>query len=242
MRAFIVLCLVAVACADKLGYNYRPVSHSSLGLSFNPGSIGGGLTTSYGVPTTAGLSSSSGVNGGLNGPVSYGGPVNNVQYEKEFYTFTAPEDAFDDPQAVQKIVGSLKKNIRVIFIKNPENKAYENAVLALAKQAAEQRTAIYVLNKQHDIAALAQKFNAINNNHNSKPEVHFVKYRTPEDAANAQKAIQSQYDSLGGTSQNYNGGVAPVLNFASRAPLQVGGVQVPNSEYLPSSVFNRSRK
>ncbi|SPP81074.1 Hypothetical predicted protein [Drosophila guanche] len=44
MRAFIVLCLVAVACADKLGYNYQPVGHSNSGLSFAPGSgsIGGG--------------------------------------------------------------------------------------------------------------------------------------------------------------------------------------------------------
>ncbi|KAI8119578.1 hypothetical protein CVS40_9039 [Lucilia cuprina] len=182
------------------------------------------------------------VGDGLAGPVSYNAPVSNGGYHTEFYTFTAPEGAFDDPEAAQKIAGSLKKNIRVIFIKNPENKAYENAVLALAKQAAEQRTAIYVLNKQHDISALAEKFNAINNNQNARPEVHFVKYRTPEDAANAQRAIQSQYDSLGGTTQNYNGGVAPVLNFASQAPIiSHGSVQSPNSVYLPSSVFRRFR-
>lgn len=234
MRAFIVLCLVAVACADKLGYNYRPVSHSSSGLSFTPGATGGGLTTSYGVPTS--------VSGGFDAPVSYSGPSNYAQYEKEFYTFSAPEGAFDDVQGLQKALGSLKKNLRVIFIKNPENKGYENAVLALAKQAAQQKTAIYVLNKQHDIAALAQKFNALNNNNNRKPEVHFVKYRTAEDAINAQKAIQGQYDSLGGTSQNYNGGVAPVLNFASRAPVKIGAAQAPNSEYLPSSILKRFRK
>ncbi|KNC34791.1 hypothetical protein FF38_01919 [Lucilia cuprina] len=238
MRAFIVLCLVAVACADKLGYNYRPVEHSNSGLSFTPGSVGG--SSSYGAPHTSGFSS--GVGDGLAGPVSYNAPVSNGGYHTEFYTFTAPEGAFDDPEAAQKIAGSLKKNIRVIFIKNPENKAYENAVLALAKQAAEQRTAIYVLNKQHDISALAEKFNAINNNQNARPEVHFVKYRTPEDAANAQRAIQSQYDSLGGTTQNYNGGVAPVLNFASQAPIiSHGSVQSPNSVYLPSSVFRRFR-
>ncbi|XP_065355245.1 uncharacterized protein LOC135949577 [Calliphora vicina] len=240
MRSFIVLCLVGVACADKLGYNYRPVEHSHSGLSFAPGSVGGGFSSSYGGPSSSGFSS--GVGGGLAGPVSYNAPASSGGYETEYYTFTAPEGAFDDPEAAQRIAASLKKKVRVVFIKNPENKGYENAVLALAKQAAEQKTAIYVLNKQHDISGLADKFNAIRNNQNSRPEVHFVKYRTPEDAANAQRAIQGQYDSLGGSSQNHNGGVAPVLNFASQAPHQShGSIQSPNGVYLPSSVFRRFR-
>ncbi|KAM7364307.1 uncharacterized protein ACRADG_000850 [Cochliomyia hominivorax] len=218
MRFFILLCLVAAAFADKLGYNYRPVEHSSSGSSFTPDS-----------------------GAGLAGPVSYNGPAGNTEYHKEFYIFSAPEGAFDDSDAAQKIAGALKKNLRVIFIKNPENKGYENAVLALAKQLAQQKTAIYVLNKQPDIAALADKFNALNSNKNSKPEVHFVKYRTPEDAANAQKAIQNQYDSLGGSSQNHIGDVAPVLNFASQAPIRQGPIQSPSSAYLPSSVLRRFR-
>lgn len=210
MRAFIVLCLVAAACAQ---YNY------------GSGVSGGGS------------SGSSGISGGGS---NYGG------WNKEFYSFTAPEGAFDDPNAAQKLASAVKKNLRVIFIKNPENKAYEDAVLNLAKQAAQQRTAIYVLNKQHDLGDLANKFDAINKNDNNKPEVHFVKYRTPEDAANAQRAIQSQYDSLGGKSQNFNGGVAPVLNFASQGATHghqgpsFGG-QAPDSVYLPSSVFRKFR-
>lgn len=240
MHAVFVLCCFAVANADKLGYKYRPVGHSSSGLSFAPTSAGSEISSSYGAPSRSGFSSN--VGGGLSGPASYYVPSSSGGYETEFFTFSAPEDAFDDPEAAQKIASSLKKNIRVIFIKNPENTAYENAVLALAKQAAEQKTAIYVLNKQHDLSLLAEKFNAIGNNRNSRPEVHFVKYRTPEDAANAQRSIQSQYNSLGGSSQNYNGAVAPVLNFASQAPLlSHGSVHVPNSVYLPSSVFRRFR-
>ena len=225
MRAFIVLCLISLACADKLGYNYRPVDHSSAGLSFTPGG-----------------------SSGLAGPTSYSAPAAPAEYTKEFYTFSAPEGAFDDPNAAQQLASALKKNLRVIFIKNPENKGLENAALALAKQAAEQKTAIYVLNKQADIGDLANKFNAIRNNKNSKPEVHFVKYRTPEDAANAQKAIQSQYDSLGGSSQNHNGGVAPVINFASQparaaAPQHAAAApQVPASNYLPSAVLRFLRR
>jgi len=46
--------------------------------------------------------------------------------------------------------------------------------------------------------------------------VHFVKYRTPEDALNAQRTIQQEYERLGGSSTSHNGGVAPVLDFATK--------------------------
>ncbi|XP_075160787.1 uncharacterized protein LOC142233665 [Haematobia irritans] len=224
MRAFILLCFVATACAQ---YNY------------GSGVSGGG---------SSGSSGSSGVSGGhSSGGRSSGGGG----YNTEFYTFVAPEGAFDDPHAAEQFAASIKKNVRVIFIKNPENKGLEDAVLNLAKNAASQKTAIYVLNKQHDLGELASKFNAIRNDANAKPEVHFVKYRTPEDAANAQRAIQGQYDSLGGKSQNFNGGVAPVLNFASQAQRQSHqggssqgasfGGQSPQPVYLPSSVFRKFR-
>ncbi|XP_030370880.1 uncharacterized protein LOC115621386 isoform X2 [Scaptodrosophila lebanonensis] len=215
MRAFIVLCLVAVACADKLGYNY----------GLGAGSIGG---------------LGAGSIGGLDAPVSYNpAPVSDLN--KEFYTFSANEDDFDEPQALEKVSSSLNRGLRVVFIKGPENRGLENAALALAKQAAEQQTAIYVLNKQADIGDLANKLNAIRNNNNNRPEVHFVKYRTPEDAANAQRAIQSQYDSLGGSSQQINGGVANALNFASQSAIRQPNARVPENSYLPSSILRRLR-
>ncbi|XP_037828726.1 uncharacterized protein LOC119616451 [Lucilia sericata] len=223
MRAFIVMCLVAVACADKLGYNYQPVGHSDSGLSFQPGAgVGGGF-------------------GGLDAGASYDAPSYSApaEFDKEFFSFSAPEGEFDDPNAAQRIAGSVKQGLRVVFIKGPENKGLEDAALALAKQAANQKTDIYVLNKQADIGDLANRLNALNKNNNNKPEVHFVKYRTPEDAANAQKAIQSQYDSLGGPSQSHNGGIAPVLNFASQAPVRAPTAHAPGNAYLPSSVFRR---
>ncbi|XP_037954673.1 putative mediator of RNA polymerase II transcription subunit 17 isoform X2 [Teleopsis dalmanni] len=267
MRAFIVLGLIAVACADKLGYNYRPVGHSDSGLSFQPGSggsiggggslgggsLGGGLLGggslgggSLGGGSLGGGSLGGGslggngvssLGGGIGGPTSYNAPAPSAEWEKEFYSFSAPENEFNDDNAAQRIASSLKKNLRVIFIKSPENKGLENAALNLAKQAADQQTAIYVLHKQADVGDLANKLNAIRNNNNQRPEVHFVKYRTPEDAANAQHAIQSQYDSLGGTSQAHNGGVAPVLNFASQAPVSHSNPQSPGNAYLPSSIF-----
>ncbi|XP_030370817.1 keratin, type I cytoskeletal 10-like [Scaptodrosophila lebanonensis] len=301
MRAFIVLCLVAVASADKLGYNYQPVGHSDSGLSFSPGSgslgggsigggsigslgggsigggsigsigggsIGGGSIGSLGggsigggslgggslgggslgggslgggsIGGGLGLGNLGGLSGGsLDSPVNYNAPAPAAELEKEFFTYSANEQDFDEPQALEKVSGSLNKGLRVIFIKGPENRGLENAALALAKQAAQQETAIYVLNKQADIGDLANKLNAIRSNNNNKPEVHFVKYRTPEDAANAQRAIQSQYDQLGGSSRAADGGVAPVLNFASQGPARPVNAKAPGNAYLPTSIFRR---
>ncbi|XP_061399183.1 uncharacterized protein LOC133334884 [Musca vetustissima] len=265
MRAFIVLCLVAVACADKLGYNYHPVGHSSSGLSFTPGSgasysgnsgasFGSGSGSSFG-SGSFGSGSSIGSTFGSSGSsfgsgASYGAASNNVgsyaapaaTLEKEFYTFSANDADFNEPAASNNFNAIIKKNLRVIFIKGPENNHLEDAVLGLAKQAAEQKTAIYVLNKQTDLSGLAEKINTVSTNVNHKPEVHFVKYRTPEDAANAQRAIQSQYDSLGGTSQSFNGGVAPALNFASQSTrIAPGAFAAPSATYLPPSVLRRLR-
>ncbi|XP_061394670.1 uncharacterized protein LOC133330222 [Musca vetustissima] len=155
----------------------------------------------------------------------------------EFYTFSAPEDEFNDASELQRALGNAKPKLRVVFIKTPENKALENAALALAKQAAQQKTAIYVLNKQTDVGELANKFNAIQKGAAPKPEVHFVKYRTAEDAVHAQHTIQSQYDSLGGQSRNINGGLATVLNFASQSMEVVAHVNSPKNAYLPSMVL-----
>ncbi|XP_073818203.1 uncharacterized protein [Musca autumnalis] len=236
MRAFIVLCLVAVACADKLGYNYQPVAHSDSGLSFTPGvggvgvggvGVGGVAVGSGGVSHDAATTYSA--------PFS-AGPV--AEYEKEFFSFSAPEGEFDDGNAAQRAAESVKKGLRVVFIKGPESNGLEDAALALAKQAGQQQTAIYVLNKQADLGELANKLNNLSNNNSQKPEVHFVKYRTAEDAANAQRAIQGQYDALGGNSHSVNGGVAPVINFASApAAVRSAETQTPQNTYLPSSVF-----
>ncbi|EDV53531.1 uncharacterized protein LOC6555435 [Drosophila erecta] len=227
MRFLIAFCLIGAACAQ---YNYG-AGFTGAASDNVPSYSGSGIGDSY-----AGAASS---------------PDYSVSSElnKEYYTFEADESQFEDPLAAQKIAGSVSKGLRVVFIKGPENRGLENAALALAKQAAEQRTAIYVLNKQTDIGDLAQKFNAARQNSNQRPEVHFVKYRTPEDAANAQRAIQSQYDNLGGSSQSINGGVANAINFASAAP-QAPARGGPNysapaaatsTSYLPANILRRLR-
>lgn len=67
------------------------------------------------------------------------------------------------------------------------------ALNALTKQSSEDKTAIYVLNKQTDSNELASKLSALQAHHKHKPQVHFVKYRTDAEAAHAQQHIQEQY-------------------------------------------------
>ncbi|KAH8359320.1 hypothetical protein KR093_005741, partial [Drosophila rubida] len=233
--------LIAVVCADKLGYNYQPVDHSSSGLSFTPGNIGynQGLDQSgYVSPADNGaIGRDQGISAGPSSAAdqAYQAPV---ELTKEFFTYTADEGDFQAPANADQLSNGLRKALRVIFIKGPENSGIEDAALSLARQSAEQQTAIYVLTKQANVNDLANKLNTIRNNNNNKPEVHFVKYRTPEDAVNAQRAIQGQYDQLGGVSSHQEGGVAPVLNFASQAPVAAPApAQEPLNSYLPSSLL-----
>ncbi|EDV92630.1 uncharacterized protein LOC6563280 [Drosophila grimshawi] len=188
MREFIVLALLATANAGESGYNYG-AKHSGVSLT-------GGSSTDY-------------------APNSQSDYI-NTEFNKEFFTFTAPEADFEDSRSVDDLAASLKRNLRVLFIRAPENKGLENAALQLAKQSAEQQTAIYVLTKQGDLSSLANRLQNLNHMNAKKPEVHFVKYRTPEDAINAQRTIQQEYDRLGGSSTSHNPGIAPVLDFATK--------------------------
>nr|XP_014098098.2 uncharacterized protein LOC106623197 [Bactrocera oleae] len=224
MRVFIVLCLFAFACADNLGYNYRPVGHSDSDLSFGPRGSSGGLGGLGNSGATTQISP------------SYSAPA--AEFDKEFYTYSADEEDFNEPAGSEQLEASLRKNLRVVFVKGPENNGLENAAINLARHAAEQQTAIYVLQKQADLGDLANKLQSQHDFTNHKPEVQFVKYRTPEDAANAQRAIQSQYDQLGGNSQSHDGGVAPVHNFASEATREAPRIaSAPGATYLPSSII-----
>ncbi|KAH8310358.1 hypothetical protein KR044_000910 [Drosophila immigrans] len=240
-----LICLFAATCsADKLGYNYQPVAHADEGLSFVPGN---GL-----LPVEAAPVAQQHGEAQLSLPIET--PIQTQtqaaivpqaaplieEFQKEFYSYAAPEDQFDEGINNQQIADSLKKNLRIVFIRTPENRGFENAALQLAKQSAQQETAIYVLSKQADVANLAKQLNALKSSSSSKPEVHFVKYRTPQDAANAQLAIQNQYNQLPGVSRISNEGSAPVLNFATQSQAAPAGVTQSHlaggQDYLPPAL------
>ncbi|TDG51987.1 hypothetical protein AWZ03_001657 [Drosophila navojoa] len=265
LSVILCCCLVALTAADKLGYNYHPVAHSGSGLSFVPGGASSNVSPSYAAgPGPAADTGDAGSvqpslvepSGSLAEPSADAPDYSAAQPElqTEFFTYTANEEDFDDPAASEKVSNAVSKALRIVLVKGPENNGLERAALALAKQAAQQETAIYVLSNQADINDLANKLNAIRNNANNKPEVHFVKYRTPEDASNAQKAIRDQYDQLGGSSSHQDGGAAPALNFASGAPSPAPQIAdaaatepissyippvTPGSTYLPTNLLRR---
>ncbi|XP_014090616.2 uncharacterized protein [Bactrocera oleae] len=236
MRAFLILCsVISAAYAAGLGYNYESNNGPALAGGFVGGPVLGGQALAG--PSYAGqaLSGPSFVAQAIASP-SYSAPAPVPEVNKEFFSYTAPENEFNDIGYAGDIANSLKKNLRVIFVKGPQNSGLENAALQLlAKSAVEERTAIYVLNKQADIGDLANKLNSINHRSAYKPEVHFVKYRTPADAEHAKHAIQSQYDNLGGNTSSYNSGVAPVLDFATKpaAPAAHQPIGSVEGAYLP---------
>ncbi|KAH8250105.1 hypothetical protein KR026_005132, partial [Drosophila bipectinata] len=243
-----LICLFAASCsADKLGYNYQPVAHADEGLSFVPGA---GVQQVGEIPQLLQpvQSGEAVLSQPIEAPALVQAPIAPQpaplieEFQKEFFSYAAPEEQFDEGVNNQQIANSLKKNLRVVFIRTPENQGFERAALQLAKQSAQQETAIYVLTKQSDVTNLAKQLNALKTTSSNKPEVHFVKYRTPEDAANAQLAIQNQYNQLPGVSRISNEGRAPVLNFASpaavAAPVAVAAAPAPSSEYLPANVVS----
>ncbi|BFF92102.1 uncharacterized protein DMAD_10232 [Drosophila madeirensis] len=244
MRGFVLLSFVAVVAAGKLGYNYQ----ATAGDRRFAGLIDAEAT---GFSSTNGAQQQQQQQQQKQQQLQQDNqqqqiPAAAEEFSKEFFTYAAPEEDFTDHDATEQIATMLKRNLRVLFIKSPEHQGLTNAALQLAKQASEQRTAVYVLTKQADIGELAQRLQSEKQSQNNKPEVHFVKYRTPEEAVRAQQLIQQQFDALGGSSRSSDEGVAPVLDFSS-APNEQGqsqgvhqGEVAPQSKYLPSASL-RSR-
>ncbi|XP_017092712.2 uncharacterized protein TwdlQ [Drosophila bipectinata] len=235
MRGFLLFCLIVSVSAAKLGYNYQAAAGDRRFAGLIDSEATGFSATSSQQQQQQQQDARLQV------------PAAVDEFSKEFYTYTAPEEEFADREATEHIASMLKRNLRVLFIKSPEHQGLTNAALQLAKQASEQRTAIYVLSKQADIGQLAQRLQNENQAVSHKPEVHFVKYRTPEDAVRAQQLIQQQFDALGGSSRSSDEGVAPVLDFSSapanepaQASVQGQESGVLNTKYLPAASL-RSR-
>ncbi|EDW65529.2 uncharacterized protein Dvir_GJ19305 [Drosophila virilis] len=127
---------------------------------------------------------------------------------KHFYLHTAPED-HDDQQIVRYVnVGRPQKNYRVVFINAPASTTSKAKIIANVAPV-EDKTAIYVLSKKSNALDVSAEV-VTQRPANHKPEVYFIKYKTPEEAAHAQQTIQANYDALGGSSELSNEGIVPV--------------------------------
>ncbi|XP_016962802.1 uncharacterized protein LOC108033110 [Drosophila biarmipes] len=199
------------------GSSSYQVESSSGGGSIGGGSIGGG---SIGGGSIGGgiVSDSIGLAGLQPGPtinyneqesyISHLANFQPAQINKHFYIHSAPED-HDEQQIVRYVnVGRPQKNYRVVFINAPTSTASKAKIIANVAPV-EEKTAIYVLSKKSnalDVSAEVVTQRPVAN----KPEVFFVKYKTPQEAAHAQQTIQANYDALGGSSETSNEGVIPV--------------------------------
>nr|NP_728017.1 TweedleY [Drosophila melanogaster]AAN09420.1 TweedleY [Drosophila melanogaster]AAT27277.1 RE02040p [Drosophila melanogaster] len=237
----LVSCLILVALTQaRPQYGYEQPSSDIF--------IGGGSAPVGGV----GIGGSSG--GGLvsiqphRGGDKYLPPASTTLapiINKKFYLVSAPEDHSNDGKVKHLVLGRPQKNYRVVFIKAP---AGDNANVKYSAEFApqEEKTVIYVLSKKDndvdasDIATPAPT-------QPSKPEVFFIKYKTDDEAKQAQQEIQGQYDKLGGTNEYQEDNNAPITSvigsldglnpdgsynyrqIANRPP-----AVVPNSQYLPS--------
>ncbi|XP_055384078.1 uncharacterized protein LOC129613818 [Condylostylus longicornis] len=214
-----VLCCVTIAYAAPQ-YNYQqPAAAPAPAASF------GGSVQSFGAAPAAAApvahSVAPGVAHGAAGGHRQAGPA---VWNKQYFIHAAPEDDGLDGSAANLDNSQFKRNLRVVIVKAPENKGLTEAALQLAKSASEDKTAIYVLNKQTDLGELQNQLSQLQDAEGHKPEVHFVKYRTQEEAEHAQHSIQSQYDQqYQGPSQVSNEGVAPVENYVGSAGGSSGG-------------------
>ncbi|XP_022214426.2 transcription factor SPT20 homolog [Drosophila obscura] len=150
-----------------------------------------------------------------------------------------PEEHYPQPALP---VAPPRKHYRIVFIKAP-TPSVSKAALRIKQAPVEEKTIIYVLTKKPDPLDLQTALEEVAPKQPSKPEVFFIKYKTQEEAAHAQRTIQAQYDQLGGTSQVSDEGVAPVTSVIGvldsqrtrGAPAPIGGLSgvVPN-RYLPA--------
>ncbi|XP_060661987.1 uncharacterized protein LOC132795343 [Drosophila nasuta] len=130
---------------------------------------------------------------------------------KQFFSVSAAEDAQDaQPRSKHLLIGRATRNYRVIFIRAPS--AQSDAIKYTAELAPqEERTVIYVLSRKpqelqaEDIQPAKQQ-----SQQSAKPEIFFIRYKTNEEAAAAQREIQTQYDELGGNTEHAAPFVAPV--------------------------------
>uniref|UniRef100_A0A1I8PHN0 DUF243 domain-containing protein n=1 Tax=Stomoxys calcitrans TaxID=35570 RepID=A0A1I8PHN0_STOCA len=128
-----------------------------------------------------------------------------VERQLEIFSFSAPDEYTNEVNSAlgQQIASASKQHHQVIFIKNPDtNSGLSRLAQNLVQSASNQKTHIYVLNKEPNVGKLAQQFQHVAQSSNSPPQVKFVKYRQPGEARHIQGQIVRQY---GGNPQSVLG-------------------------------------
>ncbi|XP_055382802.1 uncharacterized protein LOC129612964 [Condylostylus longicornis] len=220
-------CIFAIAlAAPQYNYNvpqYGGISSGSSFSSISSGSFGGSSGGSFGGSFGGGeignahafnlfnpapaLPSASSVAAAHRARPQHQRRVLPPIVSKHIFYHSAPEEpdeeVYEDNSTQQE-----RKHYNVVFIKAP-HQSVKTIATQTAQALNEEKTAIYVLSKKNDVSEIRQAL-ADAPHHPNKPEVFFVKYRTPEEAQHAQQTIQSQYETLGGSTHVSDEGYAPV--------------------------------
>lgn len=106
---------------------------------------------------------------------------------KHFYVHAAPEEPEEATVPRYVSLGRNRKTYKVIFIKAPSTSPSTRIIPILPKH--EEKTVVYVLSKKPDINQDIQ-IPEQPVTEPTKPEVFFIKYKTPEEAEKARQNIQ----------------------------------------------------
>ncbi|XP_055384114.1 uncharacterized protein LOC129613849 [Condylostylus longicornis] len=184
-------------------------------------------------------------------PLSYNdaSPIKTI-VTKQFFIHAAPDE--EDEIGADKVIhiGPKQKHYRVVFIKAPHQNVQPGRIKVISPEHQE-KTVIYVLSKKPNVFDIKTE---VQQSHiePTKPDVFFIKYKTNEEAVHAQKQIQAQYDSLGGTTQISDEGVAPLTsvvgalghssneenNYISPATASITGAYLPPSDIATTTAAN----
>lgn len=108
---------------------------------------------------------------------------------KHFYVHAAPEEP-EEPEEPQFVhVGRPQKTYKIIFIKAPTY-ASQSRIIPIFPQN-EEKTIVYVLSKKPELSQDIQ-LPQPKTTEPTKPEVFFIKYKTQQEAEQAQQSIQGK--------------------------------------------------
>lgn len=178
--------------------------------------------------------------------LTFGAPNSNIRkvkhqprvlkpiISKSFFIHAAPEETEEEiQQEMAQIEQQPRNHYNVLFIKAPSQTTRATA-LSYAKNLNQEKTVVYVLSKKSTAAEIQQAVNEVPAP-KTKPEVFFIKYKTPEEALHAQKEIQAQYDTLGGTATISNEGYAPVTSV-------IGALEQPEEEIIETNEISQPQQ
>uniref|UniRef100_A0A1A9X5C1 DUF243 domain-containing protein n=1 Tax=Glossina brevipalpis TaxID=37001 RepID=A0A1A9X5C1_9MUSC len=227
MRLFLVMCIAFLGCGALPQYGYEQPS----GFKTNTLPVQAlqsnnlqtqnlpvvGRQASTGPSSIFGLQAPIELTNAYKGGDKYLPPPSTTLapiIHKQFYLISAPEDPESQGTKRHLILGRPQKNYRVVFIKAPSSGG-ENIKYSAEFAPQEEKTVIYVLSKKENELS-ANDISTPAPIPASKPEVFFIKYKTEQEAQQAQKEIQDEYDRLGGTSEVSEEGTAPITSVIGK--------------------------